>query len=133
MLDGHAQRDWLWAALATLSPDDRRTGLLRYVSRCHSYQAIAAVTAVPVGTVRSRLNRARSQLNAALRQTADRTWLSQATLEAARLAEWQHFYTELHQAPVPRAYRHTYTAGVEVTDTAGRSPDSHTGDTNGPL
>jgi RNA polymerase sigma-70 factor (ECF subfamily) len=51
---------------------------------------------------------------------AQGTWLSQATLEAARLAEWEHFYTELHQAPVPRTYRDTYTAGVEVTDTAGR-------------
>ena len=120
VLDGHAQRDWVWAALGTLSPDDRLTVMLRYFSRCHSYQAIAAVTAVPVGTVRSRLNRARSQLNAALQQMADRTWLSQATLEAARLAQWELFYTELHHAPVPRTYRDTYTAGVEVTDTAGR-------------
>jgi hypothetical protein len=120
VFDEHALRDWAWAARGRLSPDERLTVMLRYFSRCHSYQAITAVTAVPVGTVRSRLNRARSQLNAALRQTADGTWLSQATLEAQRLAEWKHFYTELHQAPVPRTYRDTYTAGVEVSDTAGR-------------
>jgi RNA polymerase sigma-70 factor (ECF subfamily) len=120
VLDGHALRDWVWAALGTLSPDDRLAVMLRYFSRCHRYQAIAAVTAVPVGTVRSRLHRARSQLSAALRQTAEGTWLSQASLEAARRAQWEHFYTELHQAPVPRTYRDTYTADVQVRDTAGR-------------
>jgi len=120
VLDGHALRDWVWAALGRLSPDDRLTVMLRYFSRCRGYQAIAAVTAVPVGTVRSRLNRARSQLSAALLQTAEGTWLSQARLEAARLAEWKHFYSELHQAPVPRTYRDTYAADVDVSDTAGR-------------
>jgi RNA polymerase sigma-70 factor (ECF subfamily) len=94
--------------------------MLRYFSRCRGYQAIAAVTAAPVGTVRSRLNRARSQLSAALLQTAEGTWLSQARLEAARLAEWKHFYSELHQAPVPRTYRDTYAADVDVSGTTGR-------------
>jgi RNA polymerase sigma-70 factor (ECF subfamily) len=51
-LDGHVLRDWIWAALGTLSPDDRLTVMLRYFSRCRGYQAIAAVTGVPVGTVR---------------------------------------------------------------------------------
>lgn len=120
VLDEHALRDWVWAALGTLSPDERLIVMLRYFSRCRSYQAIAAVTAVPVGTVRSRLNRARSQLSAALLQTAEGTWPSQASLEKARHAEWKHFYTELHQALVPRTYRDTYAADVEVSDTAGR-------------
>jgi RNA polymerase sigma factor (sigma-70 family) len=30
VLDGHALRDWVWAALGTLSPDDRLTVMLRY-------------------------------------------------------------------------------------------------------
>jgi RNA polymerase sigma factor (sigma-70 family) len=78
VFDGHALRDWVWAALGTLSPDDRLAVMLRYFSRCRGYQSIAAVTAVPVGTVRSRLNRARSQLSATLLQSAEGTWLSQA-------------------------------------------------------
>jgi Sigma-70, region 4 len=87
-------------------------------ARCRGYQAIAAVTGVPVGTVRSRLNRARSRLGAALLHTAEGATLSQASLEAERRAQWEHFYTELHKAPVPRTYRDTYAAGVEVRDTA---------------
>jgi hypothetical protein len=94
--------------------------LLRYFSRCHDYQAIAAVTAVPVGTVRSRLNRARSRLGAALLQTAEGTALSQARLEARRRAEWEDFYAELHETPVPRTYRNAYAADVEVRDTVAR-------------
>jgi Sigma-70, region 4 len=120
VLDEHALRDWVWAALGTLSPDERLAVMLRYFSRCRGYQAIAAVTGVPVGTVRSRLNRARSRLGTALLQTAEGTAPSQASLEVTRHAQWEHFYTELHQAPVPRTYRDTYTAGVEVSDTAGR-------------
>ena len=120
VLDEHALRDWVWAALGTLTPDDRLTVMLRHFSRCHSYQAIAAVTGAPVGTVRSRLNRARSRLGTALLQTAEGTALSQASLEAARHAQWEHFYAELHQAPVPRSYRDTYATDVEVRDTAGR-------------
>jgi RNA polymerase sigma factor (sigma-70 family) len=120
VLDEHVLRDWIWAALGTLSPDDRLTVMLRYFSRCRGYQAIAAVTGVPVGTVRSRLNRARSRLGAALLHTAEGAALSQASLEAERRAQWEHFYTELHKAPVPRTYRDTHAAGVEVRDTAGR-------------
>ena len=70
--------------------------------------------------MRSRLNRARSRLGAALLHTAEGAALSQASLEAERRAQWEHFYTELHKAPVPRTYRDTYAAGVEVRDTAGR-------------
>jgi RNA polymerase sigma-70 factor (ECF subfamily) len=120
VLDGHVLRDWVWAALGTLSPDDRLTVMLRHFSRCCGYQAIAAVTGVPVGTVRSRLNRARSRLGAVLLHTAEGAALSQAGLEAARRAQWEHFYAELHKTPVPRTYRDTYAADVEVRDTAGR-------------
>lgn len=119
-LEWHASRDWVWTALDTLTPDDRLTLILRYFTRCCSYQAIAAVTAVPVGTVRSRLNRARSRLGDALRTTASGTGLGQSQLEARRLAEWQGFYAELHEAPVPTTYRELYSPEVEVTDTVGR-------------
>jgi DNA-directed RNA polymerase specialized sigma24 family protein len=46
------------------------TAMLRYFSRCRTYQAIAEVTGVPAGTVRSRLNRARARLGTALLHTA---------------------------------------------------------------
>jgi RNA polymerase sigma factor (sigma-70 family) len=123
ILEELALRDWVWAALDALSPDDRLTVMLRYFSRCRSYQAIAAVTGVPVGTVRSRLNRARSRLGTALVQATEGVTVSRASLEAARLAEWEHFYAELHEAPVPRTYRDTYAIDVTVSD-IGRVPDA---------
>lgn len=120
ILEAHALRDWVWTALDALSPDDRLTVMLHYFSRCHSYAAIAAVTGVPVGTVRSRLNRARSRLGTALLDSAEGAAPSQARLEATRRAEWEHFYAELHEAPAPRTYRDTYAADVAVSDTIGR-------------
>jgi len=119
VLDGHALSDWLWAALDRLTPEERVTVLLRHFTRCHSYQAIAAVTGVPVGTVRSRLNRARSQLNASLRGTLASSPLSHAGLERTRRAQWEHFYAELHQAPLPRTYRDTHAPDVRVSDHVG--------------
>jgi len=117
MVDRQALRDWVWSALDSLTPDDRITVMLRYFSRCTSYQDIAAVTAVPIGTVRSRLHRARSQLASALRLTVDGTNLSQASTEAARRTQWEHFYAEVHQTPIARTYRDVYASRVHVRDT----------------
>jgi hypothetical protein len=71
-------------------------------------------------TVRSRLNRARARLGTALLHTAEGAAPSQASLEATRRAEWEHFYAGLHEAPVARTYRDTYAADVAVSDTIGR-------------
>ena len=46
--------------------------------------------------------------------------LSHVDLERTRRAEWEEFYNELHQVPVPRTYRDTYTREVEVTDRVGQ-------------
>jgi RNA polymerase sigma factor (sigma-70 family) len=48
------------SALAALEPADRDV-LLLFAWGQHSYEEIATVLEVPVGTVRSRLNRARGQ------------------------------------------------------------------------
>jgi RNA polymerase sigma-70 factor (ECF subfamily) len=113
-------RDWVWAAIDELPPDDRVTVMLRYFSRCQAYEAIAGVTGVPVGTVRSRLHRARAQLGSALLHVAADSPLSHAGLERERRAEWEGFYAELHEAPVADTYRETYAPDVEVTDGVGR-------------
>lgn len=112
-------RDWVWAAIDTLTPDDRVTVMLRYFSRCQSYQAIASITGVPVGTVRSRLHRVRSDLGAALRHTATDAGLSHVDLERRRRYEWEGFYAELHDAPVAHTYRDAYASDVGVTDRVG--------------
>ena len=115
-----ALRDWVWSAISTLTPDDRVTVMLRYFSRCQSYEAIASMTGVPVGTVRSRLHRVRSQLSSALRNTASNSGLTHVDLERSRRSDWEGFYAELHEAPVPDTYRDRYAPDVEVTDRVGR-------------
>jgi hypothetical protein len=71
LLERRAQRDWIWHALGELSEPLRLVTLLRYFSDVSSYQQIADLCGVPVGTVRSRLNQGRSKLATALRATAD--------------------------------------------------------------
>lgn len=113
-------RDWVWEAIDDLPPEDRVTLMLHHFTRSNSYEAIAALTGVPVGTVRSRLNRARTGLATALqRETAD-SLLWRDAVERNRRADWEGFYAEVHEKPVPRSYRSIYAPSVEVTDRNGR-------------
>ena len=64
-LTAQAQRSTLAAALAALKPADRDV-LLLFAWGQLSYEEIAAVLDIPVGTVRSRLHRARRQTRALL-------------------------------------------------------------------
>jgi RNA polymerase sigma-70 factor (ECF subfamily) len=118
LVDQHMLRSWVWTALEAIGEDERLTLLLRYFTRCHSYQAIAAVTGVPVGTVRSRLNRARRRLLAALTAGAGPP-RHQAQLEAARSGEWASFYRQLHERPEARTYGGLYRHDVIVQDGTG--------------
>ncbi|WP_433533980.1 RNA polymerase sigma factor [Micromonospora sp. CA-249363] len=69
-LDSGALRDWVWHAVGALSEPDRLVTMLRYFSDASSYEQIAAVCGVPVGTVRSRLSHARRALAGGLRAAA---------------------------------------------------------------
>jgi RNA polymerase sigma-70 factor (ECF subfamily) len=71
MLEAHALRNWVWSALEGLSEPLQLVVLLRYFTGTTSYEQIAALCEVPVGTVRSRLNQARGKLGSALRASAD--------------------------------------------------------------
>jgi RNA polymerase sigma factor (sigma-70 family) len=57
-VDAGAQKTAVAAALAQLKPADRDV-LLLFAGADQSYQDIAAALEIPIGTVRSRLNRAR--------------------------------------------------------------------------
>lgn len=74
VLDRHVLRDWVWTAFEELSPTLRLVAMLRYFTDTSSYEDIAALCGVPVGTVRSRLNQARMKLATALLSTADRAY-----------------------------------------------------------
>jgi RNA polymerase sigma-70 factor (ECF subfamily) len=69
-IEQHAMRDWIWDAVEELPPRLRLVLMLRHFSGITSYQEIAAVCEVPVGTVRSRLNQARAKLARVLLATA---------------------------------------------------------------
>lgn len=73
VLEKHALGDWVWHAIGELSEGDRLVMLLRHFSGVTSYEQIAALCGLPVGTVRSRLNHARRDLAARLRESADAT------------------------------------------------------------
>lgn len=55
----------LWQAVADLPPDAREIVIMRHVLEL-SYQEICAATGLPMGTVKSRLERARNRLAGAL-------------------------------------------------------------------
>ena len=78
-----ALRDWVWAAVERLPEPQRVAIMLRHFSTAHSYDAIADICDVPVGTVRSRLNTARKQLADELLATA-----ATAHTDRDRLRDW---------------------------------------------
>jgi RNA polymerase sigma-70 factor (ECF subfamily) len=61
----------LMAALAVLDPEFRAVIVLRDVEEC-DYEQMAAILEVPVGTIKSRLFRARTALREALREPAQK-------------------------------------------------------------
>jgi hypothetical protein len=85
-------REWVWTALSELSEPLRVTAMLRYFGSYASYEEIATILGVPVGTVRSRLNRAKMKLVDAFLETA-----GLAHDEARRLAESRtRFFVQAH-------------------------------------
>jgi RNA polymerase sigma factor (sigma-70 family) len=88
VLDRQALRDWVWHALGELTEPLRVAAMRRYFSGVSSYDQIAALCGVPVGTVRSRLNQARRKLADALLATADLAHDGAAALAASRRREF---------------------------------------------
>lgn len=89
-IDRLAMREWVWTALSELPETLRVTAMLRYFGSYASYEEIAAILGVPIGTVRSRLSQVKVKLADALLKTA-----GLAHDEARRLTESHtRFFTE---------------------------------------
>jgi len=99
LLENHAARDWVWHAVEQLSEPQRVVTLLRYFTGVTTYEQIGAVCGIPVGTVRSRLNKARSTLARQLRETATQAHADVSVITAARRRE-----AEQTLLPGPREY-----------------------------
>jgi RNA polymerase sigma-70 factor (ECF subfamily) len=73
LLDRHLLQDWVWHAIGELSPSLRVVAMLRSFSEVSTYEQIASVCELPIGTVRSRLSQVRVKLTDALSATAERS------------------------------------------------------------
>lgn len=92
-----AERDRLYTVLSSLPLHLRQTVMLRYLSGYTSYVEIAAITGVPVGTVRSRLSDSKKKLASLLNKQFD-----PGPHEFRSSLYWNDFYREV----CPGIYRH---------------------------
>ncbi len=99
LLEDHAARDWVWHAVEQLSEPLRLVTLLRYFTGVKTYEQIGAVCGIPVGTVRSRLSKARSALARQLRESAAQAHADVRAIAAARRREAEQILL-----PGPREY-----------------------------
>jgi RNA polymerase sigma-70 factor (ECF subfamily) len=63
-------RDWIWTALHRLPEPLRVSAILRYFGSYDSYEEVAAILGIPVGTVRSRLSEVKAKLGESLLASA---------------------------------------------------------------
>ena len=120
LFEQHIFREWVWGALCALPAEERLTLILRHFTSCVSYDAIARVTGVPVGTVRSRLNRARARLSRdLLASVADDAALTHRELVVSRRQAWQQFYRDVHEQPETQTYLDLFAMDVDVRDSVG--------------
>jgi RNA polymerase sigma-70 factor (ECF subfamily) len=118
-IDAMCLRDWVWAAMAALPEPLRVTATLRYFSQHGSYQEIASMCGVPVGTVRSRLHQVKAELGGRLLALA-----SGAHPDVGRTTEqWSGRLASAFEAFTrggdPNPYSQMFTADVVVTSSAG--------------
>lgn len=97
LLEHRSLRDWVWHAVGELSEPVRMVALLRYFSDVSSYEQIAALCGVPIGTVRSRLSQARIKLAESLRDTDALPHDDAASFTAARRQEAEEMMAQAQQ------------------------------------
>jgi RNA polymerase sigma-70 factor (ECF subfamily) len=119
VLDRIATRDWVWHAVGELSEPLRLVTVLRYFTRVSSYEQIAAVCGVPVGTVRSRLSHARGRLATALRETADDAHDDTGAREAAQLREAREVLAAAERGRFADVVRDTWAPDAEFVPRDG--------------
>jgi RNA polymerase sigma factor (sigma-70 family) len=105
-IESRELRDWVWTALAQLPEMPRATVMLRYFGSCQSYEKIAAILGVPVGTVRSRLSDAKIRLSELLLASAGLPDKEHPKLVAERLAFYVAEYRSLQHGGRDRFLAH---------------------------
>ncbi|MEU1588200.1 sigma-70 family RNA polymerase sigma factor [Micromonospora sp. NPDC005710] len=118
-LEQSAMRDWVWHGIGHLSETDRLVTLLRYFSDASSYEQIAAVCGVPVGTVRSRLSHARRALTADLRTTTDAAHPDATATNDARWREGHDTIATAMDGDFDRVVRESWWPHAEMIVAGG--------------
>ncbi len=113
-IDRLAMREWVWTALSELPEALRVTAMLRYFGSYSSYEEIAAILGVPVGTVKSRLSQVKAKLADALLETA-----GIAHDEARRFTEssgrfFAEFYEGHNRGELSRDFLDAFSEDVAV-------------------
>jgi RNA polymerase sigma-70 factor (ECF subfamily) len=114
VVQDRATRDWIWNTLERLSPPLREVTLLRYFSRVTSYQDIATLCGVPVGTVRSRLHTAKAELSRRLEETAAQAHTDLRAGVAARRREAEHAFDAIASGAYSTVLRQTWKPTVQT-------------------
>ncbi|MEU7800052.1 sigma-70 family RNA polymerase sigma factor [Micromonospora arborensis] len=118
-LDQGEMRDWVWHAIGQLSEPDRLVTLLRYFSDASSYEQIAAVCGVPVGTVRSRLSHARRALTGGLRAAASAAHTDVTASSASRWREGRDMIATAMGGDFDRVVRESWWPDAELVVPGG--------------
>lgn len=122
-----ATRDWVWQAMAELSPPLRLVLMLRYFSGVTTYQDIAAACGVPVGTVRSRLAEARAKLTRALLATADSAHDDVRTVHAERRRQAQELLVATRRGEPESSLAASWLPTVAVSGPGGMRAEGYSG------
>ena len=120
LVQDRATRDWIWDTMERLSPPLREVTLLRYFSRVTSYQDIATLCGVPVGTVRSRLHTARAELARRLEETAAQAHADLRVGAASRRREAEQTFSAISNGAFSAALRQTWKPTVQTVWSDGR-------------
>lgn len=103
-------REWIWGALHRLPEPLRVAAMLRYFGSYDSYDEVAAILGVPIGTVRSRLSEAKLKL-------ADAMLASAGLLDddmRARTRERQRFWSESIHNVFRRGDSHEFISNFDT-------------------
>lgn len=123
VLDEHVLRDWIWSGLEQLSPGLRLVTLLRYFTDVSSYEEIALLCGIAVGTVRSRLNQARAKLAGSLVGLGDQVHDDAASLTARHRRLAEETMIAAHRGELASAWAQWRSPRLEVTWPTGKRSD----------
>ena len=120
LLERQVSGAWIWHVLDQLSPTLRLVTMLRYFTDVTSYESIATVCGVPVGTVRSRLHEARAKLGAALQATVDAAYGDVSAHAAAHRRVAEEMMRAPYDGRFAEAVGERFSSTVETVWPTGR-------------